>query len=626
MRSFLKIVVFSVTAAASISFRAYPQSGTPPVTFKNKAKSAGVDNFGLGRAAGMIDLDGDGLLDLICADSVMNNVFYRQTSGHSFSYANQTWNYAVDNRHTYGVLAADFDNDGDNDVLFINGGFHSVEKCQFLRNDINSNGILTDISAATGDLCGLSASGVGGTVVDYDLDGDLDIFISHAMIGSAMQTCNLYRNNGGLTFSDVAPAAGITQLGDFRFCGSGDINNDGFTELGASNTKGENIVYKNNGIGGFSEVATAIGVTSPNSTYNFGIVFEDFDNDGWMDIYVAKHYPLPLGTSELFKNNGNGTFTNVSAASGIGTHTDMGHNTGDLDGDGYPDIFIGTGSPHANGEDWARLYMITPSAAGGFTATDVSSASGIWVEGKTHSHGSAFGDYNNDGFLDMYMNNGGPESNPPTMQENNFLWQNQGNQNSWIEMDLVGVISNRSAVGARSVAITSTGRSVYRYLAAGKGFSNTDSPTQHFGVGMETAMDRIEIAWPSGIRQIVLNPTLKTHFKAVETGLRMLGDATLGSLVTVQGCGASSYVTELYASVGLTWEPFPTFGGIKQIADPIFPVASFSLDSLGMGGFSFTIPSDPQLLGVKFYVQSWTHLANAPSGGSLSNIIEIEIH
>ncbi len=471
----------------------------------------------------MIDVDGDGLLDLIAANDNMPNFFFRQQPDHTFEDATAAWGIAFDDRQHWGVLVTDFDNDGDPDVYFINGGFPGQPN-QLLRNDISTSGILTDVSAASGD-GDHSVRHFGGTALDYDLDGDLDIFLTSPNPGDS---CVLLRNDGNLFFTDVSAAAGLVHTEAFRHCSVGDFNNDGWFDVAVGSYFGPNRLYRNNGNGTFTDVAQQAGVQTPD--FNFGLVLEDFDNDGWQDLFVPKYLLDTIGTSELFRNNRDGTFSDVTAGSGMTGQTDMGHNTGDLDADGYPDIFIGTGNPAF--PDDSHLFLMTPDGNGGLIGLDYSDESGITSNGPTRCHGIALGDYDQDGSVDAYINNGGPSGLPESF-EPNFLWQSQGNANNWTALRLTGVISNRSGVGARSVAITNSGREVHRILRAGNGFANTDSPLQHFGIGQDEIIECIVITWPSGVVQTIHDPPLTQVIDVVETADACRFDVTGDGIVGI---------------------------------------------------------------------------------------------
>ncbi|MDH3402912.1 MAG: CRTAC1 family protein [Acidobacteriota bacterium] len=475
--------------------------------FLDLAPETGTAAPGFGRGAAMVDVDGDGLLDIVAANDSMPNSFFRQRADHTFEDAASLWGIAHDESVSWGVLVTDFDNDGDPDVYFLSGGFPGQPN-QLLRNDIATSGVLTDVTAQSGDAVSPQRA-FGGTALDYDLDGDLDIFLTSPNPGEANV---LLRNDGGLFFTDVSTAAGIAQEGTFRHCSAGDFDNDGWLDVAVGAFVGPNKLYRNNGDGTFTDVAAAAGVEAPHD--NFGLVLEDFDNDGWQDLFVPKYLLEPTGTSLLYRNNHDGTFSDVTAGSGMTGQTDMGHNTGDLDADGYPDIFIGTGNPAF--PDDIRLFLVNPDGEGGFSGLDVSDESGVTANGPVRCHGIALGDYDQDGYVDVYNNNGGPAGLPET-SEPNFLWHSQGNGHGWTALRLTGVISNRSGVGARSVAFTSAGREIHRMLRAGNGFASTDSPIQHFGIGPDESIDRIEILWPSGVVQTIVEPPLYQVIDVVET-------------------------------------------------------------------------------------------------------------
>ncbi len=599
-----KIPARALVLAVVSTFAATASSSSAQVQLVDVAPNAGLSISTWGRGVAMGDFDQDGLLDVIAANAGMNNGVWRQKSDHTFQDAYALWGFAADVRAHWGILAADFDNDGDVDVYVLNGGFTTPQTNQLLRNDLSSTGAFTDVSLASGD-ADLKKSTFGGTTLDYDRDGLVDVFMSN--LGG--QGCTLLRNLGGMYFLDVTTAAGIAATGgNYRHCSAGDLENDGWIDVAVGNYYGFNLVYHNNGDGTFTDVAATCGLSSRDR--NFGLVLEDFDNDGWMDAYLPKYQQKPTGPSLLFLNNGDGTFRDVTTGSGMTGQTDMGHNTGDIDGDGYPDIFIGTGAPSK--KEYDKLFLITPNGSGGLTATDVSSSSGLTANGPTRAHGSSFGDYDGDGDVDLYQNNGGPEADP-NMLEATFLWQNQGNGNAWLEVDLLGVRSNRSAIGARARVHCTSGRDVYRFRSAGKGFGNTDSPTIHFGLGGDLSLDELFVTWPSGITQRLLAPAIDQRIAMVETGLLLEGDPTPGATLTMRACGPANDFVDLLMSTTTGWTPWPGVG-VLELGVPYQTIVSGPLNAAGLGSLQIVIPNNPALIGTVFHLQALVHTPTSQDG------------
>ena len=262
---------------------------------------------------------------------------FRQKPDHTFEEANALWGITLDHNRTWSVLVADFDNDGDNDIYYVNGNFPG-ERNTLWRNDLNTQGSFTNVTNQSGD-AGLPLRGFGATALDYDRDGLLDFFMSNI---TAADRNYLFHNEGGLVFTEVGATAGITHNGQSRHCSAGDIDNDGWDDIAVGHWDTSNLLYHNQRDGTFKEIAERAGCGSPGR--NFGCVLEDFNNDGWVDIYAAKYHFRFTQPSRLYLNEGDGTFLDVTAGSGTTGQTDMGHNTGDLDADGYPDIYIGTGT------------------------------------------------------------------------------------------------------------------------------------------------------------------------------------------------------------------------------------------------------------------------------------------
>ena len=396
-------------------------------------------------------------------------------------------------------------------------------------------------------------------------------------------------NDGGLSFSDVSAAAGMTHPGQYRHCSTGDFDNDGFIDIAVGNASGNDRLYHNKGNGTFADVAAAVGIAT--QVTSFGLMLEDFDNDGWLDLYVPKYQISPTGPSRLFRNRGDGTFEDVTDGSGMTGQTDMGHTTADIDGDGYPDIYIGTGNPQFTAPD--VLFRVEPLYGGttgsdpgdvvgeavGFLLHDVTEEYGFLANGETRLHGMAVGDYDQDGSVDVYSCTGGPHGLPT--EERNALWRGPANDYTWAGLALTGTASNRGAIGSVAWVTTDSGRTVYRYLRAGHGFGNTNSPVLHFGLADATGLERLDVRWPSGVEQTLLAPELETIHELVETGLLGVDTDPWTGVATLEACGPPHARVVVFGGPESTEIPAPEQGGVLRVAAPLFPLGSTALDEHG---------------------------------------------
>lgn len=557
-----------------------------PTWFVDVAAQAGVDALGFGRGAAMVDLDGDGRLDLIAADEGLPDRVYRQLPDHSFEDVASAWGFPGDDLLSAVVLATDFDNDGDPDVFIGSGGFSGASVNRFMRNDLNVSGRFEDVSPMTG-VALLDSAVFGGTALDYDRDGDVDIFLADSRPDAPNSSTHLFRNDGGLVFTEVTAEAGAAAEGWLRHCSAGDFDNDGWPDIAVGHYEGPNLLFHNLGDGTFEDVASAAGLPFP--VASFGLVLEDFDNDGWLDLYLPKFQPFPVAPSALLLNAGDGTFVDLTWTSGMTGQRDMGHNSGDLDGDGYPDIFIGTGSPNEPFPD--LLFRVKPDPVRGLRAQDRSVESGIVAPGLSRSHGSAFGDYDEDGDVDVYVNTGGRPSLPETA-ERNWLLAARGSDHGWVALELTGLLSNRSAVGARAVATTTSGRRIHRHLTVGKGFGNTDSPILHFGLGSERTLGRIDILWPSGIEQALLAPAAFERHEVLESGMLWSSDPAGGGRPRIEVCGPAGSAIDLFLGTPVAGAAPPPFASPRELHRSAAYPHALVLDRSGRASFDpSTLPA-----------------------------------
>src|SRR4029077_17277231 len=242
-----------------------------------------------------------------------------------------------------------YNNDGCKDILILRGGWEVPQRKSLLKN--NCDGTFTDVTAASG-LAAPATSTQTAVWIDIDNDGMLDLFV-----GNEDRPAQLFLNKGGGRFEDISHAAGIDRLSFTKAVAAGDYDNDGFPDLDVSHYAGRYFLYPNKHDKAFTEVAAAAGV--PGTGRGFGTWFFDYDNDGWLDLFVTSYFmsiaetprtyldlPHNATTLKLYRNLGNGSFRDVTREVGLEkVYMPMGANFGDIDNDGFPDIYLGTGNP-----------------------------------------------------------------------------------------------------------------------------------------------------------------------------------------------------------------------------------------------------------------------------------------
>ena len=428
------------------------------------------------------------------------------------------------------ITQADYDNDGWMDALVMRGGWMKARgqmRMSLLRN--GGDGTFSDVTESAG-LAKPAYPSQSAAWADYDNDGDLDLFSCNESMREAgaestalMFPSQLFRNDGGGQFEDVAQDAGVQ---NWRYCkGSawGDYNNDGDPDLYISNFGEDNRLYRNNGDGTFSDVAAELGITAP--TDSFATWFWDYNNDGWLDIFVAGYGEdiedvaadyMDLkndGTMpRLYRNLGGVGFEDVTRENGLWrVHLTMGANFGDYDNDGYMDIFLGTGAPSYDALAPNMAYR--NNAGNRFQDVTFSGGFGHLQKG----HGASFGDLDNDGDQDLFVQIGGFYPGDGFV---NALYKNPGHGNHWLSVKLVGIQSNRAAIGAR-IKITvvdadGTRRKIYSTVSNGSSFG-ASTLTQEIGLGQAREIASLEVRWPaSGIRQDFNSVPLDSHISIRE--------------------------------------------------------------------------------------------------------------
>ena len=417
-----------------------------------------------------------------------------------------------------GVCVGDYDNDGWDDLF-----------CTFWGHNIlfhnNGNGTFTDVTRKAGLAQEKGRWGTGCTFLDYDRNGFLDLFVCNfvkldpdkPLSTSDMSFCQwkgvptmcgprglpgdtdiLYRNNGDGTFTDVSEKAGILKPGP-RYSISAtsyDFDNDGWPDIYVAVDSEPSMMFKNNHDGTFTDVAVIAGCAYNEDGHEqagMGLGVADYDCDGWFDIFKTN---FADDTSDLYHNNGDGTFSDLSFNSGVGinnSYVAWGCGFIDYDNDGWADIVQVNGHVYPEidnynfGESFKNPRLVYKNLGNG-RFKDVSAEMGPGISARFSSRGAAFGDYDNDGGMDILILN---------MNELPSLLHNVGgNKQNWIKIKLVGTKCNRKAIGAR--ARVATGKHIQMdEVHGGTSVMSQSDLRLHFGLGKVETVDWIEIKWPT---------------------------------------------------------------------------------------------------------------------------------
>jgi hypothetical protein len=469
--------------------------------FVDVAAKSGVDSFSSAGGVIVDDFNNDGQLDILTSnfDSCgQMQLFQRGPNGLFVDRAAQAG--LSEQLGGLNLLQTDYNNDGCKDVLVLRGGWELAQRKSLLRN--NCDGTFTDVTLASG-LSRPATSTQTAAWTDIDNDGLVDLFV-----GNEDAPAQLFRNRGNGTFEDIAQSAGVARTAFTKAVHAGDIDNDGYPDLYVSNLRGANFLYRNNHDRTFTEVAAGAGVTGADR--GFPAWFFDYDNDGWDDLFVSSYFlsieenartymrlPFNARTQKLYRNLGNGRFEDVTDRTGMAkVFMPMGSNFGDIDNDGFLDIYLGTGSPSYG----ALKPSVLLRNKDGQTFVDVTVSSGT---GEMHKgHGVAFADLDNDGDEEIVFKVGGAT---PGDAHAFRLFENPGHGNDWLGVSLVGVKTNQAGIGARIKVTVENGggaqRSIYRTVNSGGSFGA--SPLQqHIGLGKSARIVDLEVFWPvSNTRQ-----------------------------------------------------------------------------------------------------------------------------
>src|SRR5262245_20835800 len=423
------------------------------------------------------DYDQDGYLDLFVSNfGTPRNFLYHNNHDGTFARATNA-PIATDIMSSEGCVWADFDNDGDLD-LFVSVGLGANDV--LYRND--GGGVFTRLTNSPPVQSGGNSRGCAWA--DFDNDGWVDLFVANEQ----SQNNFLFRNNGGNGFTRILTGAIATDRGNSYGCSWADYDNDGYQDLFVANNGVRSFLYHNEGNGTFLKITN--GATFTNIASSAGCAWGDYDNDGYLDLFVAN-----LGQRNfLYHNNRDGTFSLIrDAGHGQETSYSWGGAWADFDNDGHLDLFVVNGQPNGTG---VKDFLYRNRGDGTFEKMTL----GSLVNDTSAGDGCAWGDFDNDGFLDLFVTN--------INGQNNFLYCNNGNSNHWLVIQCEGRISNRSAIGTRldlTAEIAGVPVRQIREISAGSGYGSQNSLLVHFGVGQTTNILSLRIRWPSGIVQDLAN-------------------------------------------------------------------------------------------------------------------------
>jgi hypothetical protein len=535
------VVFTDITVKAGLG-RAQNISGSPT------NKQFLLEEMGCGVA--LFDYDNDGWLDIFLVNGTSLDPAVRNRNPTSYLFHNNhdgTFTDVTEKARLtrsgwgQGCCVGDYDNDGFDD-LFVT---------YFGRNVLyhnNGDGTFTDVSEQAGVAGSEDRWGAGCCFLDYDRDGQLDLFVANYVnfdpahapkpgqaaycmyndipvpcgpLGFAGGTNILYRNRGNGTFADVSDESGIARPrgpSSMVFVGrnwqasgsygmgaaSADFDNDGWPDIYVACDSAPSLLYRNNHDRTFREIAIPAGCALDEngiSLSGMGVAVGDFDADGWLDI-ARTNFSEQVTT--LYRNYGNGAFEDASIRAGLGVNRKyLGFGVGffDFDNDGWKDLFLANGHVYSQIVD-RKLHLsykepkVLYRNLGNGRFEDFSAKAGPAIRAENLGRGCAFGDFDNDGDVDVIVNN---LDGPPSLLRNE-----DGNRHNWIMIKCVGTRSNRSAIGTR-VKVTSSGHSQIDEVMSGSSYYSQNDFRLHFGLGRATKADSVELTWPSGLKESFQN-------------------------------------------------------------------------------------------------------------------------
>lgn len=492
--------------------------------FDNIAADLGLNTVDLSGGVIIEDFDNDGWLDVVTSTWDTSGAMHYYKNNGDGSFTDRTAEAGLaDSLGGLNMIQADYDNDGNVDIYVLRGAWlaeHGQHPNSLLRNV--GGGRFRDVTFDAG-LAEPAQPTHSAAWSDFDNDGDLDLFVGVEEIAASQ----LFENRGNGKFVDIAEAAGVTNDRFVRGCTWGDYNHDRRPDLYVSNLGGENRLYRSNTDGTFTDVAVTLGVQLP--AHSFPTWFWDCNNDGHLDIFVSSYSGHINDLAEqyfgrrtahespaLYLGDADGGFRNVSAEYGLDcVALTMGGNFGDIDSDGYPDFYLGTGYPQYEGIVPNMLFR----SKRGNSFENVTFAAGMGHLQK--GHGVSIADLDHDGDQDVFIQLGGAYKGDVFA---NALFQNPGFGNHWLCIRLVGEQSNRSAIGAQIRAVIDDeegSRSINSSINSGGSFG-ANPLRSYLGLGQATSVRELEIYWPATNKTQVFRDVAVDQFLEIKEGQQKL--------------------------------------------------------------------------------------------------------
>ena len=541
MKCFCYIIlslILNMSASAEIQF--VDATAAAGITFRHVDGRTGEKFLieTLGSGALFFDFDVDGALDLYIVNAthipppvsektlqihspLPQNILYRNNGDGTFTDITDRAGVG-DTGYGVGCAAADVNNDGYPDIYVTNYG----RNCLYYNN---GDGTFTDVTQKSG--VGDERWGTSCAFLDYDLDGYLDLYVVNYMKFSVAENewwetrgirtyCSptdqiagshfvsepdiLYRNNGDGTFTDVTKTAGISHRALGLAVAVGDYDNNGYPDLHIANDMEADLFYHNNGDGTFTETADLTGTGYDENGFpgsGMGNAFGDYNNDGYLDLVVSNASGLP---ALLYQNENAAFFTDVSFVSGIGAVTlpyfKWAAEFLDYDNDGLLDLFVANGHLQENISRFSEstypqtdlVFRNVHRQDGTYHFTDTSTEVGLAELPKKVSRAAAFGDYDNDGDIDIFLNN--------SNQHATLLRNEGGNSNHWLTIQPIGTQSNTSGIGTK-IVVKAGNLSLTKEVRSGASYLSQSDLRVHFGLGKNSVVESLEIHWQSGLTE-----------------------------------------------------------------------------------------------------------------------------